>query len=120
MKADHELSQYIAGLNDLNNAMNILNWNARTQMPAGGNAARGQVLATLSDLAQEKLVSDDLQRLIEQSASEITGRYRSRNCCSMIGCQSRSRWPRAAAARRGNHRDPQGWRLLRGAAPQLR
>jgi len=79
MKADHELSQYIAGLNDLNNAMNILNWNARTQMPAGGNAARGQVLATLLDLAQEKLISDDLQRLIEQSASEISGRYRSRN-----------------------------------------
>ena len=79
MKSDHVLSQYIAGLNDLNNAMNILNWNARTQMPAGGIAARGQVLATLADLAQEKLVSDDLQRLIEQSASEISGRYRSRN-----------------------------------------
>ena len=65
MKADHELSQYIAGLNDLNNAMNILNLNARTQMPAGCNAARGQVLATLSGLVLEKLVSDDLQRLIE-------------------------------------------------------
>lgn len=70
MKAYSELSGYIAALNDLLNAMNILNWDARTQMPMGGNTARGHVLATLSGLAQEKLVSDDLQRLLERSEAE--------------------------------------------------
>jgi carboxypeptidase Taq len=70
MKAYNELSQYIAALNDLLNAMNILNWDARTQMPAGGNAARGHVLATLSGLAQEKLVADKLKALLEQAEHE--------------------------------------------------
>jgi carboxypeptidase Taq len=70
MKAYDELNQYIGGLNDLLNAMNILNWDARTQMPKGGNAARGHVLATLSGLAQEKLVADQLKTLLEQAEHE--------------------------------------------------
>lgn len=45
-----------AEINDLLCILNVLNWDARTQMPAGGSSARAQQLATLSALAQEKLL----------------------------------------------------------------
>ncbi len=57
-------------MNDILNALNVLNWDARTQMPAGGNESRGRQLATLSGLAQEKLVSDHLLSLLEQAEQE--------------------------------------------------
>ena len=72
MKAYQEFSDYIAQVSDILNAMNVLNWDARTQMPVGGSATRGYQLATLSGLAQEKLVSDQLQRLLESAETETS------------------------------------------------
>ncbi|UBV44291.1 carboxypeptidase M32 (plasmid) [Deinococcus taeanensis] len=46
-----------AEINDLLCILNVLNWDARTQMPPGGSAARAQQAATLSGVAQEKLLS---------------------------------------------------------------
>ncbi len=70
MKAYSELNQYMAGISDILNTMNILNWDARTQMPTGGNVTRGFQLATLSGLAQEKLVADQLKTLLEKAEVE--------------------------------------------------
>ena len=67
-----QFTEYIAGMNDILNAMNILNWDARTQMPPGGNVARGHQLATLSGIAQEKLVANELQRLLERAEGETS------------------------------------------------
>ncbi|MGO4727375.1 MULTISPECIES: carboxypeptidase M32 [unclassified Inquilinus] len=39
-------------VNDVLNAVNLLTWDARTQMPAGGTASRGQQIATLTSLAR--------------------------------------------------------------------
>lgn len=72
MSAYREFTDYVAGVNDILNAMNVLNWDARTQMPPGGNEARGHQLATLSGLAQEKLASDSLQRLLERAENECS------------------------------------------------
>ncbi|GGO33686.1 carboxypeptidase M32 [Deinococcus humi] len=58
-----------AEINDLLCVLNILNWDARTQMPAGGSAARAQQLATISALTQEKL----LDPAYEASAREVGG-----------------------------------------------
>ena len=46
-----------AELNDLLCVLNLLNWDARTQMPAGGSVTRAQQAATLSRVAQEKLLA---------------------------------------------------------------
>ncbi len=70
MTAYEKLKEVVAGVNDILNALNVLNWDARTQMPAGGNESRGQQLATLSGLAQEKLVSDHLRSLLERAEQE--------------------------------------------------
>ncbi|MCU0513815.1 MAG: hypothetical protein MUE40_14750, partial [Anaerolineae bacterium] len=43
---------HIAELSDVLNAISILKWDARTQMPVGGAVTRGAQLATLSRLAQ--------------------------------------------------------------------
>ncbi len=72
MKAYQQFTDYIAGVNDILNAMNILNWDARTQMPPGGTVARGHQLATLSGIAQEKLAADRLQTLLEQAEGETS------------------------------------------------
>jgi Zn-dependent M32 family carboxypeptidase len=40
MKAYQEFSDYIAQISNILNTMNLLNWDARTQMPVGGNATR--------------------------------------------------------------------------------
>jgi carboxypeptidase Taq len=70
MTAYQEFADVVAGVNDILNAMNVLNWDARTQMPSGGNESRGHQLATLSGLAQEQLVSDRLLRLLERAERE--------------------------------------------------
>lgn len=51
-----------AELNDLLCVLNLLNWDARTQMPAGGSVTRAQQAATLSRVAQEKLLAPALDR----------------------------------------------------------
>jgi carboxypeptidase Taq len=57
-----------AELNDLLCAIGALTWDARTQMPPGGSAARAQQLATLSAVAQEKL----LDPAFRVAADEVT------------------------------------------------
>jgi carboxypeptidase Taq len=42
-------------------------------MPPAGNEARGQQLATLSKIAQEKFISDEVGRLIEDLKQELDG-----------------------------------------------
>ncbi|MFK7600932.1 carboxypeptidase M32 [Deinococcus sp. SM5_A1] len=57
-----------AEINDLLCVLNVLNWDARTQMPAGGSSPRAQQLATVSALAQEKLL-DPAYAAAAQAAS---------------------------------------------------
>ncbi|GGL99201.1 carboxypeptidase M32 [Deinococcus aerophilus] len=63
----NEFQRRSAELNDLLCILNVLNWDARTQMPAGSSAARAQQMATLSALAQERL----LDPAYEAAAREV-------------------------------------------------
>ena len=65
----NEFQRRSAELNDLLCVLNVLNWDARTQMPAGGSGARAQQMATISALAQEKL----LDPAFEAAAREVSG-----------------------------------------------
>ncbi len=51
-----------AELNDLLCVINVLTWDARTQMPAGGGPARAQQMATISGLARERLLDPGFER----------------------------------------------------------
>ena len=73
MTAYAAFSEYIAQINDLLCATNTLVWDSRTQMPPLGATTRGQQIATISGLVQERFTSDEMARLIEGAAAEVAG-----------------------------------------------
>lgn len=73
MTAYDAFQAHIAELSDLLNAISILKWDARTQMPPGGARTRGYQLATLSRLAQDHFISDKTLRLLDGAEAEVAG-----------------------------------------------
>ena len=73
----------VGEINDLICAINILTWDSRTQMPAGGIETRGHQLATLSRIVQERFVSEKFLRALDAAEEEVVGEdedsYRVRN-----------------------------------------
>jgi carboxypeptidase Taq len=59
------LKERIGTVNDLLTSVNLLVWDSRTMMPAGGAAARGRQIATLTRLARDLICDDDMQRRLE-------------------------------------------------------
>ncbi len=68
-----DFSAQVAQINDLLCAANTLTWDSRTQMPPAGAATRGQQIATLTSIAQERFTSDAMARLIEGAEAEVAG-----------------------------------------------
>ncbi|MEZ4719237.1 MAG: hypothetical protein R2851_24575 [Caldilineaceae bacterium] len=68
MAAYADFVAYVAEINDLLCAMNLLAWDARTQMPPGGAATRGAQLATLTGIAQARIISGAFARLIDNGS----------------------------------------------------
>ena len=62
MTQTNPFRQLAAELNDLLCVINLLTWDARTQMPSGGSGSRAGQLATLSALAREKLLDPAFER----------------------------------------------------------
>ncbi len=60
-----QLRARLAEVNDLTKAATLLFWDQRVMMPPGGSAARAEALATVSRLAQERFVADDIGKLLE-------------------------------------------------------
>lgn len=60
-----ELLHRVYEIQDLNAAASILSWDQSTYMPPGGAQARAEQLATLQRLAHERLVADEMGRLLE-------------------------------------------------------
>lgn len=73
MTAYENFQNHIAKLNDILNAISILKWDARTQMPPGGAQTRGNQLATLSRIAHEHFAGDETARILDAVEAEITG-----------------------------------------------
>jgi carboxypeptidase Taq len=66
----------LARLRDVNNlgqAESLLHWDMETQMPAGGAAARGDQMASLSRIRHAMFVSDLTGDLLEKAAAELDG-----------------------------------------------
>ncbi len=68
-----QLKEKLGEVSDINTAISILSWDQQVNMPTAGNEARGQQLATLSKIAQEKFISDEVGRLIEDLKQEFEG-----------------------------------------------
>ncbi|MCL6525276.1 MAG: carboxypeptidase M32 [Thermaceae bacterium] len=68
-----ELIQRVAEINDVLNALSVLTWDARTQMPPAGAETRGYQLATLTDIARRLILSRELKQALEAAEREASG-----------------------------------------------
>lgn len=68
-----QLKELLGEVSDIGRAAAVLGWDQQVNMPPGGAAARGQQLATLGKIAQEKFISDEVGRLIEDLKTEFAG-----------------------------------------------
>jgi carboxypeptidase Taq len=60
------LMERLAEISDLARAGMVLAWDQKVTMPVGGHPARADQLATLSKVVHEKLVDEELGRLLER------------------------------------------------------
>ncbi len=65
-----QIKQIFGEVADLNRAASVLGWDQQVNMPPGGGEARGQQLATLGKIVQEKFTSDEVGRLLEDLKNE--------------------------------------------------
>jgi len=57
-------SEYMAQINDLCCVINLLTWDARTQMPEEGAETRGHQIGTVARIAQERFTSPERWRQV--------------------------------------------------------
>ncbi|MEM7112585.1 MAG: carboxypeptidase M32 [Chloroflexota bacterium] len=67
-----EFSSYIGEINDIFCAISLLNWDANTNMPSGGAKVRGQQMATLVKLAQERFTSNKMGTLLARAETAVS------------------------------------------------
>jgi len=65
------LKEILGEVSDLNRAISVLGWDQQVNMPPGGAEARGQQLATLGKIAQEKFTADEVGILLEDLMKEF-------------------------------------------------
>lgn len=68
-----DFSERMASINDLLNAVSVLQWDSRTMMPPGGVESRAKQLATLTLAARDMLLADDTRRLTDAASREVGG-----------------------------------------------
>ena len=68
-----QLKEKLGEVEDISRAASVLSWDQQVNMPPGGHEARGQQLATLSKIAQEKFITDEVGRLIDDLKQELNG-----------------------------------------------
>jgi carboxypeptidase Taq len=67
------LRELVGVVVDLEGAAGLLGWDQQTNMPPGGAQARANQLSTLSRLAHERLVSDEIGEALEGAEKEVQG-----------------------------------------------
>jgi carboxypeptidase Taq len=65
-----ELKERLAQIHDLQRALGVLRWDQQTMMPPAGAPGRGEAAATLAAVVQERSVSDEIGRLLDQLAPQ--------------------------------------------------
>ena len=68
-----QLKERLGEVSDIRRSVSILSWDQQVNMPVLGNEARGQQMATLSKIAQEKFIADEVGRLLDDLKQEFEG-----------------------------------------------
>jgi carboxypeptidase Taq len=69
----NRLKELLAEVSDLGKAASVLSWDQQVNMPPMGGEARGQQLATLSRIIQEKFTADEVGQLLGDLKKEFAG-----------------------------------------------
>ncbi|MBL8076767.1 MAG: carboxypeptidase M32 [Anaerolineales bacterium] len=67
----NQLKEILGEVSDLGHAASVLGWDQNVNMPPLGGEARGQQLATLGKIAQEKFISDQVGKLLDDLKNEF-------------------------------------------------
>ncbi len=86
----NQLKEILGEVSDLDRAASVLGWDQQVNMPAMGGEARGQQLATLGKIMQEKFTSDEVGRLLEDLKQEFAGTDSESDDAAMIRVAARN------------------------------
>ncbi|MCC6261480.1 MAG: carboxypeptidase M32 [Anaerolineales bacterium] len=67
----NQLKEILGEVSDLNHAAGVLSWDQNVNMPPLGGEARGQQMATLGKIAQEKFTDDRVGKLLDELKSQF-------------------------------------------------
>ena len=98
-----ELRQRLCEISDLHAAEAVLYWDQATYMPAGGAAARGRQLATLTELAHQKLTDPALGLLLDQLEPALADLPYDDDNAALLRVTRRQIAPAALLCGRGRH-----------------
>jgi len=85
-----KLKTLLGEVSDINHVASILGWDQQVNMPPEGGEARGQQLATLGKISQEKFTSDEIGQLIEDLKKEFADADAVNDDAAMIRVASRN------------------------------
>jgi carboxypeptidase Taq len=94
VSAAGDLRAALGEVSDLGTATGLMHWDERTKMPAGGAPARAEHLATLARITHDRLVSDELGRLLDAARAELDGGDPDSDDASVVRVASRE-WEKA-------------------------
>jgi carboxypeptidase Taq len=83
------LREQLAELTDLQGVMTVLTWDQNTYMPPGGHESRAEQLATLERLAHVRLVSTEVDRLLDQLEPWAAGEDPDSDDVCLVRCARR-------------------------------
>ena len=86
----NRLKELLGEVSDLGRAASVLSWDQQVNMPTMGGEARGQQLATLGKIAQEKFTSDEVGKLLEDVKQEYAGADPNSDDAAMIRVAARN------------------------------
>lgn len=69
--SQHAFETLIARINDILCTVNLLAWDSRTVMPAGGVDARGHQVSTLTRLARDIATGEEMRRAMDGARAEL-------------------------------------------------
>ena len=69
----NQLKEILGEVSDISRAASVLSWDQQVNMPPAGSEARSHQLATLSKIAQEKFIADEVGTLIDDLKRELNG-----------------------------------------------
>jgi carboxypeptidase Taq len=85
-----QLKERLGEVADIGRAASVLGWDQQVNMPPGGHEARGRQLATLSKIAQEKFITDEVGNLIDDVKHELNGTDQASDEAALIRVAARN------------------------------